>query len=132
MFSIKQRVNFFDADPAGIIFYANLFKFCHTAYEMFMKDLNLEKDYFFDDEYVLPIIHAQADYKKTIKVNDELEIVVSVAEVRTSSFGLSYKLLVDDEIKASAKTVHVCVDKNEFFKSKLPEELSAKLISRIT
>ena len=33
MFTIKRKINFFDCDPAGIIFYSRIFEFCHSAYE---------------------------------------------------------------------------------------------------
>lgn len=127
MFSSKVKVYFFDADPAGIIFYASLFKFAHSAYEEFLKSLKTDSNYFFDENYVLPIIHAEGDYKKPIKVGDELTINVSVAQVRDSSFELNYNFIIDDQIMATAKTVHISVNKKTFAKTSLPDELREKL-----
>lgn len=132
MFTTKVKVYFYDADPAGIIFYANLFKYIHSAYEDFMRSLNTERNYFFDKDYILPIIHAEADYVKPIKVADEIRIDVVVSSLRDSSFELSYKFYVfDDQIAATAKTVHVCVLKGEFKKSALPKEFYDKLNSNL-
>jgi YbgC/YbaW family acyl-CoA thioester hydrolase len=130
MFSTKARVYFFDADPAGIIFYASLFKFVHTAYEDFMKSLHTERNYFFDDNIVLPIVHAESDYKKPIKVGDNLKINVTVSQVRESSFELSYIFYNEsDALVAAAKTVHAAVDKASFKKTALPADLRKKLTS---
>lgn len=133
MFNSFTKVYFYDADPAGIIFYASLFKFAHSAYEDFMRSLNLNRDYFFDDEVVLPIVHAQSDYLKPLKVGDELKIDVWVSKLMKSSFELSYKFHdVDLDIAAMAKTVHVCVAKNDFKKTELPSELYNKLLENLS
>ncbi|MEJ5351195.1 MAG: thioesterase family protein [Melioribacteraceae bacterium] len=128
MFATKIKTYFFDADPAGIIFFGNLFKYLHVAYEDFMKSLNMKRNFFFDDNYVLPILHAEADYFLPLKVGDELKIEVHVSKIKKSSFELSYKVYKNkNEIAAAAKTVHVCVSKNNFNKSELPKELYDKL-----
>lgn len=128
MFQTDVKVYFYDADPAGIIFYASIFKFAHHAYEDLMRSFNLNKNYFFDDEIILPIIHTQADYLSPVKVGEKLIISVTVSQLRDSSFELSYKFTDEnDKIKASAKTVHVCVSKDDFKKVKLPDDLSDKL-----
>lgn len=128
MYQTDVKVYFYDADPAGIIFYASIFKFAHYAYEDLMRSLELERNYFFDDEIILPIIHTQADYFSPIKVGEKLLISVIVSQLRDNSFELSYKFTDEnDKIRASAKTVHVCVDKKSFKKVHLPEELFEKL-----
>lgn len=128
MYQTSVKVYFYDADPAGIIFYASIFKFAHYAYEDLMRNFNLERNYFFDDEIILPIIHTQADYFSPIKVGEELIISVTASQLRDSSFELSYKFTDNNnKIRASARTVHVCVRKDNFKKVKLPGALFEKL-----
>ncbi len=130
MYQTDVKVYFYDADPAGIIFYASIFKFAHYAYEDLMRHFGLERNYFFDDELILPIIHTQADYFSPIKVGEKLIISVTVSQLRDNSFELSYKFTDENEkIRASAKTVHVCVSKAGFKKVKIPAELFARLKS---
>lgn len=132
MFNSFTKVYFYDADPAGIIFYASIFKYAHTAYEDFMRSLKLSRDFFFDEEVVLPIVHAEADYLKPLKVGDELKIDVWVSRLMKSSFELSYKFhdtLLDTA--ATTKTVHVCVSKKDFKKTELPKELFVKLLEHL-
>lgn len=133
MYNTVCKVNFFDADPAGIIFYASLFKFSHAAYEDFLKSLNTERDYFFDKEFVLPIVHAEADYLKPIKAGDLLNVNIDVSRLLKSSFELSYSFeLADRSIAAKVKTVHVAVLKESFTKAFLPEDLYAGLGKHLT
>jgi YbgC/YbaW family acyl-CoA thioester hydrolase len=128
MFITRVKVYFYDADPAGIIFYASLFKYVHAAYEEFMRSLHTERNFFFDKDYVLPIIHADADYIKPIKVGDELEIELMVSLLKKSSFELTYRFYKNSrEFSAIAKTVHVCVLKEKFEKIELPDDFYNKL-----
>jgi YbgC/YbaW family acyl-CoA thioester hydrolase len=128
MFNANIKVYFFDADPAGIIFYASLFKFSHSTYEEFMRSLKLNRDFFFDSEMVLPIVHAEADYLKPIKVGDDLKVDVWISRLMKSSFELSYKFHQSDyDVAATVKTVHVCVSKESFKKVELPADLFSRL-----
>lgn len=127
MFLTKERLNFYDCDPAGIIFYASLLKIAHTAYEKFLAEISPGRNFFFDEEIVLPIIHCEADYYKPLKAFDVIDVSVIVKEVRDNSFELNYKFEIDNKMYAEAKTVHVCVDKKKFEKTNLPEQLKLKL-----
>lgn len=128
MFSVKVKVYFYDCDPAGILFYANVFKLAHSAYEELMKSLSLDKDYFNDKNYVLPITHSEADYFLPIKSGEELTVEIIVTQLKNSSFELSYQFCNQDSQTASkVKTVHVCAAKEKFAKTEMPSDLYEKL-----
>lgn len=127
MFTANVKVYFYDADPAGIIFYASIFKYVHAAYEDFMRSLHTQRNFFFDKEYILPIMHAEADYVRPIRVGDELSIEVSVSMLKSSSFELTYRFYRDKQFTAMAKTVHVCVLKEKFEKIALPQDFYDQL-----
>lgn len=125
MFKTSIQVNFFDTDPGGIIFYANLFKIMHIAYERFLSNVNSAVNYFKNENIILPIIHSEADFVSPIRIHQLLTIEITVTQLKKSSFELSY-LIKDDTsvLKASGKTVHVAVDKKTFKKIDLPMDLN--------
>ena len=124
MFKISTGINFFDTDPGGIIFYANLFKIMHIAYEKFLSLVESGKNYFQHNEIILPIIHSEADFLSPIRVHQNLSIEIMVTQLKKSSFELSYKVWDEDlNLKALGKTVHVSVDKSTFNKIDLPVDL---------
>lgn len=127
MFVANVKVYFYDADPAGIIFYASVFKYVHAAYEDLLRSLHIERNFFFDRDYILPIMHAEADYVRPIKVGDELRVDVIVSLLKSSSFELTFRFYRDDQFCAIAKTVHVCVLKEKFVKIELPKDFYEKL-----
>lgn len=132
MFTANVKVYFYDADPAGIIFYASIFKYVHAAYEDFLRSLSTERNFFFDRDYILPIMHAEADYVRPIRVGDELKIEVSVSLLKTSSFELTYRFYLGDQFTSMVKTVHVCVLKEKFEKIELPSDFHLKLSSHLS
>ena len=132
MFKTNLRVNFYDCDPAGILFFANLYKFAHSAYEQMMENFNLEIDFFDDKNYVLPIIKSDAKFIKPIKAGDRLEVTILVSTLKDSSFELNYNFLQNNFVLAEVKTVHVCVDKNSFKKIELPSFFKEALQSNLS
>ncbi len=124
MFETTRRIDFFEADAAGIMFFANVFKFAHAAYEEFLQSELPERNFFDHPEFLLPIIHSEADYHKVILPGEKIKIVLEVKQIRDSAFSLIYKMLgEEDDLRVKVNTVHVCVSKNGFKKVRLPEDL---------
>ena len=130
MVTSVRKVDFYDCDPAGILFFANIFRFAHSAYEEMLKNFKLDDDYFSSDEFVIPIIKSEAEFIKTISFGDTLRIMLHASQVKNSSFELTYEFRNMEQLTvARVKTVHVFVKKQTFEKTELPEKLRKKLIS---
>lgn len=123
MIQTKRNINFFDCDPAGIIFFSRIFDFSHSAYEQLIQSIELDEDYWNNPTYVVPIIHSECDYFKPLKYGDEIRIETSVSVLKNSSFELTYKIKLNDEIYASVKTVHVFVNRKDWTKMEIPTEI---------
>lgn len=130
MVTSVRRVDFYDCDPAGIIFFANIFKMAHSAYEEMLKNFKLAENYFSSEEFVIPIIKSEAEFIKTISFGDTLRIMLHATQVKNSSFELTYEFRNMEQLTvARVKTVHVFVRKENFEKTDLPEDLRKKLVS---
>lgn len=127
MFTTKYKIAFCETDPGGILFFAEFFKIAHIAYERFFESLNLERNYFLDSDYILPIVHSNADYLSPVKFGDELLCEVMVGEIGKTSFELVYKLINKNKTASEVLTKHVVVKKQNFEKTKIPNDLLEKL-----
>lgn len=124
MYTYSTRVNFYDADGAGILFFGNIFRIIHSAYEDFINKGNFSRNYFSDEQYAIPIIHTGADYIKPIFPNSNIVVKVSLQEVKTSSFIFLYEIYDEkDELLARCTTVHVFVEKMKWNKTNIPQEV---------
>ena len=127
MFTTNYKIAFCETDPGGILFFAEFFKIAHITYERFFDNLDLDRNYFLDDKYILPIVHSSADYVSPVKFGDELNCEVKVGNIGTTSFELVYTLRNKNNISAKVLTKHVVVIKDSFEKAPIPEILRIRL-----
>ena len=117
MFKVKKRINFFDCDPAGILFYAKLFEINHSVYEEMIDSFNLKIKYWANDEFVVPIIKTDGAYFKPLKAGETVSINLTVTLKKENSFELTYEWIdKSGELAAKARTVHVFVSKKNWVK----------------
>jgi 1,4-dihydroxy-2-naphthoyl-CoA hydrolase len=131
MFTYEKKILFGDCDAAGILFFANLFKYMHEAYEFFIEEFEDYAEHFNNVTRAYPIIKTEAEYFAPLFLGKTAAIKVIVAEVRESSFELNYEFSIDGETKARGKTVHVCVNISSGEKTPLPDKLAENLKLRI-
>jgi 1,4-dihydroxy-2-naphthoyl-CoA hydrolase len=125
MFSKNIKVNFFYADPAGVMFFSNIFVLAHSAYEAMLESGKFNRDYFNDEEFGIPIIHSEADFYKPILPGDEIIAEIEVTQLKESSFELTYSFKnQSNESMAVVKTVHVFISKFSWDKTPMPAGLT--------
>src|SRR6476620_7062214 len=88
-FKATRRVEFSETDLAGIMHYANFFRFMETAEHGFYRSLGFSVVMPETDPRLgWPRVHAECDYKKPLRFEDLVEIHMLVKEKRSKA--LSY------------------------------------------
>lgn len=129
MFTAKRKINFYDCDPAGILFYAKIYELCHSVYEEMIQSFNLKEDYWTNEDYVVPIIHSEATYHKPLIYNSCVEIELTVASISSSAFKFSYACKNEvGDLCVEVKTTHVFVDKKTWKKKMIKDDVRAGLM----
>ena len=132
MFKTKKKINFYDCDPAGILFFARIFELCHSAYEEMIASFNLKEDFWNNEEYVVPIINSEAHYHKPIKYGEIISIEIIVSKLKSSSFELKYDCKnIDGEECTEVRTVHVFVNKSNWKKTEMKKKLKEGLTGHL-
>lgn len=128
MTKFKRKIDFYDCDPAGILFFARIYNLCHSAYEELVSSFGLKEDYWNNESYIVPIINSEAFYHKPYKYNDIAVIEVAVSQLKSSSFELSYLCKNQDGEKCvKVRTAHVFVDKKTWKKMEMPAKIKNSL-----
>ena len=125
-FEHRLTVRFFQVDRAGIAFFGRVFEYCHAAYEALLVSLNYPLAEVFDSEgWGMPLVHAEADFKRPMRLGEELIIAVTVGRLGTTSITLDFEVrgAADAQVKASARHVHACVDMERFAPLEIPTRL---------
>lgn len=114
MHSYSRVVKMGDTDATGVVYFANIQKIALEAFEdyLFKKGFSLEK-MIQEEDYLLPIVHASADYLSPIKAGDEIYVLLHCSHIGTSSFTLKSHIhvLETDVVVATVTIVHVTLDK---------------------
>ena len=118
---MKYRINMSDTDAAGVLYFANQFNIMHLAYEEKLKgtDFSISKILKYR-KAIIPIVHAEADFKTSLRIDDEIEITLS-AEFKETSFTIDYLLKKNNAVAGKGKTVHVFIDANTHKTIEVPE-----------
>jgi len=129
MFVYRKTVRLYHTDAAGILYYSNIYKMAHDAYEEMLKKIELSVFYILNEsDFLLPFVHSEADYKGTITVGMELDIHLQVERIGDTAYTLCYHFLDEKGVEvAFVKTVSVSVNKRTLQKIPLPEKLKTGL-----
>lgn len=123
------RISLRDADAAGVLFFGRYFALAHDAYETFLDGHGLNLGRLLQEgRFVVPVVHAESDYRRPLRVGERVTIRLRVAEVRRRAFTVAYEFLDGSgESACSLRTVHVAVDLSTGRAAPLPDELRAVL-----
>ena len=129
MFITHNKVRMNDTDMAGILYFANQFRFVHDAWEDLVETENLSFQQILQNEdFLFVIVHVEADYLAALNVGDKLEIHVEVEKIGNSSFTMLYHIYSQDKtLVGKAKTTHVTIDKVTRKKMNIPDNLKKLL-----
>lgn len=113
MYVHQTVVRLHHTDAAGLLFFAEQFRLVHDALESFMESIGYPlAPLIRKSEFLLPIVHAEADYLMPLLTGDRLEIQLKAEKIGDSSFTLGYSLLRSrTELVGTVKTVHVMINR---------------------
>ncbi len=128
-FKTKVQLKFRDADPAQIMYFANIYSLAHDAFEEFIVAAGYKySDWFTKKLHIVPIRHCEADYLNPLLPGSTYQIDVSVQQCRETSFQMKYVFSAHGKIHAIVKMVHVVLNPETKQKMDLPPNLKTKLL----
>jgi len=131
MAAIKEyyTIGLHDTDAAGILYFANQFRIVHVAYERLLDRIGYPlRQIIRDTVFLIPVVHAEADFHQPLTMGDTVEIALSIAAIGESSFTLAYRLYsLDGDLVGSAGTVHVMADGKTKTPIPLPPDFKNRL-----
>lgn len=113
-FSTRITVRFGDTDPAGIVYYPNIFHYFHIALEeFFAARCGLGYQQLMAAERIgFPTVNTQTEFFVPIVYGDELDVEIFVSQTGNSSatFQYSARRASDATLCARATQIHVAMN----------------------
>ena len=127
-FQHQRRVHFHECDPAGIVYFAHVFTFCHEAYEELMRAGGLPIETLLTGATVYPLRHVEADFTGPMRMGDLVTIAVVIGKLGERSFRVDYTVRDPQGAPlATSASVHVAVDKASMRPVAIPPPVRAWL-----
>jgi 1,4-dihydroxy-2-naphthoyl-CoA hydrolase len=128
MYRYRSVIKLYQTDAAGLLFFARIFEIAHDAYQDFLEHIGYGmKSLLADGDYLIPIVHASADYKQSLFVGDEIDVILKIKHVGKSSVTMHYDIVKNETTAAIVQTVHVFLQRQTSQKSDIPNAFRDKL-----
>jgi YbgC/YbaW family acyl-CoA thioester hydrolase len=127
----RRRIEFSDTDLAGIVHFSRFFVFMETAEHQFLNALGTSVHAIVDGRRVgWPRLEASCEFLRSVRFEDELDIVLRVARKGTKSMTYTVEFLHRGEAVARGRIASVCcvLEEGEPPRSiPIPEELASRI-----
>jgi acyl-CoA thioester hydrolase len=131
---LRLRVRFGETDAAGIVFYGTFLSWFDAGVSNLIRIPGVpaaQKDG--KPTFVLPIVEVNAKFFAPMRVDQEFDLVSTVAKVGTTSLRVDHDAFMLDGTRVAAgfeQRVHCRIVEGEFIKEPLPDVLRAHLTTR--
>lgn len=134
IYSVQRNVRLQDIDAAGIVFFPKFLEYCHDAYFELMMDRGIDLPVAIaEGDYILPLVHTEADFKGPLKFGDKITVSVDNVQKGKSSYKVNYSVFKNSSdvnnnerttLCCTAQTVHATISRTTFKPLKeVPQEI---------
>jgi acyl-CoA thioester hydrolase len=125
----RRRVQFYETDAAGIVHFSWFFRYMEEAEHALWRESGMSIEAA-GAEIGWPRVSASFDFQRPLRFEDEFEVLIHIAEVRTRTIRYTCTLRKGDAEIGSGTLVTACVSRrpNEPMKAvAIPPEIVARL-----
>jgi 4-hydroxybenzoyl-CoA thioesterase len=128
-FSTRLTVNFGDTDPASLVYFPNIFHYCHIVMERFFHErCGVSYSALIQEKRLgFPTVQIQAEFKSALRYGDVIDVELAVTKVGNKSASLSYQLIREGEVCVEVSQVVVAMDLATHRSVEIPDSLREHL-----
>ncbi|MGZ3744821.1 MAG: acyl-CoA thioesterase [Pseudobdellovibrionaceae bacterium] len=127
-FRTQIHIKFREADPAQIMYFANLFNLAHDVFEEFIVAAGYQyKEWFSPLEHMVPIRHVEADYLAPFIPGQNYEVSAGVVQLGETSFKMAYRFEQNGKLHGTVYMVHAVLNSQTKVKMRLPDLMKQRL-----
>lgn len=128
MYTYNRKVHLHEIDPAGVIFFGNVYNIAQEAFEDMLLSFDIPISMvIYQSEVIYPVIHSQAEYFSPIRLGHELTINITLGKLSDASFSLAYEFMNQHTLLARVKTIQVAVNRKKWEKDRIPGKFRDQL-----
>lgn len=111
----RLRTRFAETDAMGVIHHASYLAYLEETRVEYLR--SIEHPYGAvrsgkgDDSRDFPVLEVSVRYRKPLRFDEEVDVALVIGAVTGTTFQIAYLVTVAGEVRATAVTVHGCVDR---------------------
>ncbi len=125
MFTHTRSIFLKETDATGVIYFTSLLHYALEAFEVLLHKNESGLSQIFAKGYLMPIVHAEADYKAPLRVGDSISIELKLGHIGNKSFSIESKILHLPSLKEAGKVkiVHAFTKRGDSEASPIPPDI---------
>jgi acyl-CoA thioester hydrolase len=109
-FAHRLRARFSETDAMGVVHHASYLLYLEEARVEFLRHLGHPYGEVRRDGSDLAVLEVSVQYRGSAHFDDELTVHLWAGAVTRTTFQIAYLVTIDGEARATAVTVHGCID----------------------
>jgi acyl-CoA thioester hydrolase len=109
-FAHRIRTRFAETDAMGIVHHAAYLPYLEEARVAYLRRLGHPYDEVRRDGFNFAVLEVVVQYRRPLHFDELVDVRLRAGAVSRATFQLAYLLTVDGDVRATAVTVHGCVD----------------------
>ena len=130
-FHTTRRIEFADTDMAGIVHFANFFRYMESAECAFLRSLGLSVKIDWEGQTLgFPRVSASCDFLRPATFQDVLDVAVRIQSIGRKSVTYSFEFSKAGEVVARGQVTSVCcrvIGDHQLESMEIPASFRAKL-----
>ena len=107
---LAVRIYYEDTDAAGIVYYANYFRFLERGRTEFLRALGHDQHAMMNEGIAFAVRSASAEFLKPAKLDDLLTVETAIASLGKAQLLFSQRIRRNEELLLDAKIRIACID----------------------
>ena len=124
---LPLRVYYEDTDTAGIVYYANYFRFIERGRTELLRELGHDQNELMKEGIAFAVRSANAEFLKPAKLDDLLTVETGVESLGRAQLVFSQRIRRNDELLLDAKIRVACIDPVRGRPIPIPKAIHAQL-----
>lgn len=119
---LTLRPRYGEVDQMGYVYHANYVSYCHQARTELMRKIGIEDCFLEKNNFMMPVISFQIDYKKPVFYDELLTIKTIIREIPKVRLKFEFEIRNSkQELTGKAQSIVVFVEKNTRHPVVLPD-----------
>ncbi|EPO4994089.1 tol-pal system-associated acyl-CoA thioesterase [Vibrio fluvialis] len=124
VFNWPITIYYEDTDAGGVVYHSNYLKFFERARTEMLRAIGVSQQVLLEQRIGFVVRHAEIDFKQGARLDDQLTVVTSIAELKKASLTFCQELVnPEGQLLCKAIVKVACIDNEKMKPKAMPQSI---------